>query len=77
MDAIVTPPVSPEASRLVTKRRCPFGESPRQCKIAATDQAKNIYSSLNKSEVEQDKQKQGKRKFQFFFSLPTADSWTF
>lgn len=28
-----TPPASPELSRLVTKRRCPFGESPHQSKM--------------------------------------------
>ena len=32
-----TPPASPELSRLVTKRRCPFGESPQQPKIPATE----------------------------------------
>jgi len=40
MDPILecrTPPASPELSRLVTKRRCPFGESPHQSKIPATE----------------------------------------
>lgn len=32
-----TPPASPELSRLVTKRRCPFGESPQQSKFPATE----------------------------------------
>ena len=32
-----TPPASPEPNRLVTKRRCPFGESPQQPKFAALD----------------------------------------
>ena len=32
-----TPPASPELSRLVTKRRCPFGESPQQPKVPATE----------------------------------------
>ena len=32
-----TPPASPELSRLVTKRRCPFGESPRPQKLPATE----------------------------------------
>lgn len=34
-----TPPPSPEPSRLVTKRRCPFGESPQQSKVAAREGA--------------------------------------
>ncbi|CAH3175988.1 unnamed protein product, partial [Porites evermanni] len=40
MDPILecrTPPASPELSRLVTKRRCPFGESPHQSKMPATE----------------------------------------
>lgn len=32
-----TPPTSPELSRLVTKRRCPFGESPQPQKLLATE----------------------------------------
>ena len=32
-----TPPASPELSRLVTKRRCPFGESPQPQKLPATE----------------------------------------
>ena len=32
-----TPPASPELSRLMTKRRCPFGESPRPQKLPATE----------------------------------------
>lgn len=32
-----TPPASPELSRLVTKRRCPFGESPQPAKLPATE----------------------------------------
>lgn len=32
-----TPPASPELSRLVTKRRCPFGESPQPQKVQATE----------------------------------------
>ena len=32
-----TPPASPEPSRLVTKRRCPFGESPQPSKVPATE----------------------------------------
>ena len=34
-----TPPPSPEPSRLVTKRRCSFGESPQQPKVAAREGA--------------------------------------
>lgn len=34
-----TPPASPELSRLVTKRRCPFGESPQPQKLPATESA--------------------------------------
>lgn len=40
MDPILecrTPPASPELSRLVTKRRCPFGESSHQSKMPATE----------------------------------------
>lgn len=32
-----TPPPSPEPNRLITKRRCPFGESPQQPKVAARE----------------------------------------
>lgn len=52
---VLTPPVSPESSRLVTKRRCPFGESPQQYKIAATTETKNMYSSLNEARLKQGK----------------------
>lgn len=32
-----TPPTSPELSRLKTKRRCPFGESPQPSKVPASE----------------------------------------
>ena len=32
-----TPPASPEVSRLVTKRRCPFGESPQPQKLHVSE----------------------------------------
>lgn len=39
------PAASPEVSRLVTKRRCPFGESPQQCKISASTERNRVHPS--------------------------------
>lgn len=53
MESFITPPTSPDTSRLVTKRRCPFGESPQQCKVAATDEARDMYTSQSQAHVEE------------------------
>lgn len=37
MESFSGVPSSPDASLLLTKRRCPFGESPREMKIPACD----------------------------------------
>ncbi|XP_031565778.1 uncharacterized protein LOC116300942 isoform X2 [Actinia tenebrosa] len=37
MESLSEVPSSPDASLLLTKRRCPFGESPREMKVPASD----------------------------------------
>ena len=60
-----TPPASPEVSRLVTKRRCPFGESPQPQKLHVSES--NMARSDGICAV--DSSSSGKLRF-FSFKIP-------